>query len=80
MKRLFAVAVMVSFLSVGSLGFAGVDYIQYRDDFEAQKGETAHLQHKSKQVKDEMRSRPTSKTEQMKSQKTKTFQHKKYQQ
>lgn len=48
MKKLFLMATISLFLLTGTLGMAGIDYIQYREDFKKQDLKTP-LQHKSSQ-------------------------------
>lgn len=50
MKKLFLMITASLFLLISNLSIAGIDYIQYRTDFQRQEGEklrTSPLQHKS---------------------------------
>lgn len=47
MKKLFFAASIFTFLVGSTLSFAGIDYIQYREEFEKQESPQAPLQHKS---------------------------------
>ncbi len=47
MKKLFLALPVFLFLAGSTPGFAGIDYIQYREDFEKQESPQAPLQHKS---------------------------------
>lgn len=49
MKTLFLIVTASLFLFTGTLSMAGIDYLQYREEFEKQELQQTPLQHKSSQ-------------------------------